>query len=60
MTTMLLKTLLCFIGSVLCNENFTNEDYNITHFDGQNVTVSYHGSGNLARSVLANGQFWSE
>ena len=39
-----LKILIGFIGNVICNENVTNEDYNITHFDDQNVTVSYYGS----------------
>ena len=43
MTKSLLKLVTCFIGNVLCNTNFTNGDYNITLFDDQNVTVSYHG-----------------
>ena len=58
MTTWLMKILICLIGNVLCNEKLTNGDYNITHFDDQNVTVSYHdyfnfvwGAPNITASI---------
>ena len=58
MTKSLLKLVTCFIGNVLCNTNFTNGDYNITLFDDQNVTVSYHdyfnfvwGAPNITASI---------
>ena len=51
MAISLLKFLILVIVHVVCNENFTNEDYNITHFDDRDLTVSYDKSVIIALEI---------
>ena len=52
MATSLPKFLIWIIANVVCIATFTNNDYNITHFDEKFVKVSYYCSVNEALEIF--------
>ena len=52
MTTSLANFLIWITANILCAESFTDENYNISHFNDRNVTVSFDCSGNRALEMF--------